>query len=346
MNNAIRHQSPQRPADRSGAGSLRGRDILVRAVVSAAVEVNTEKSPYPNDADTAFLTRAATTPGTLGTHPALAQTAVADFVTGLAPSSAGASLIASGLIVEPSSYGSVVVPGITAHPALAFVADASAIPYAGFSFAGGTLSPHKLAGVVAYTRALSKHSQFEDAVRLTLGEAVGLSIDAALFSSAAASVSAPAGLLNGVTPITAEAGGMDDAMLADLTALGGAVAPVAGEQITFVASPRQAVKIALRGPQPFPYELRSSAALADGTVVAVATRLLATMFDPTPEFMVSTEGLIHMSDTPLPIVASGVTADPVRGLYQTDCVAIRVILKASWVKRAAGGVAVINGASW
>lgn len=193
---------------------------------------------------------------------------------------------------------------------------------------------------------MANHSKFEDAVRLTLSEALGLSLDFALFNTAAASMTAPAGLLNGVTPIAPEAGGSDDEMIADLIALGAAVAPVAGEQITFVASPVQAVKIALQGPQPFPYELRSSAALANGTVVALATNLLASWIDPTPEFQMSTEGILHMSTEPLPIVAGGVRADPTRSMFQTDCVAMRVILEASWVKRAAGGVAVVNGVSW
>lgn len=352
MNNTIQHPSPQRSADRPGAGSLRGRDIFVRAAVSATLEAiqgakgDRLRGRYEGDAATMALYRAATSNGTIAVHGALAQTAVADFVTGLAPSSAGASLIAAGLTLDGMNYAGLSVPGITQRPTLAFVAESAPIPFASFPFAAGTLLPHKIAGAVAYTRDLAKHSQFEDALRLTLGEAVGLSIDSVLFGTAAASASTPAGLLNGVTPLVGEPGGDVFAMIADLTALGAAVAPVAGEQITFIAAPRQAVRIAMQGPQPFPYELRSSAALANGTVIAVASRLLASWLAEAPELEGSAEAIMHMSDTPLPIVAGGVSADPVRSAWQTDCLVLRVILGISWVKRAAGGVAVVNGTSW
>lgn len=350
MNNAIRHQSPQRPADRSGAASLRGRDVFVRAAASATLEAFQDKAGdrlrarYEGDAATMTLCRAATSSGTIALHGALAQTAVADFVTGLAPSSAGAALIASGMTLDGMNHVGLSVPGIAQHPTLAFVAEGAPIPFASFPFSAGTLLPHKIAGAVAYTRSLARHSGFEDAVRLTLNEALGLSLDAVLFGTAAGSTTAPAGLLNGITPITAEAGGDEAAMIADLTALGAAVAPVAGDQITFVVAPRQAVKIALKGPKPFPYELRASAALADGTVIAVASGLLASWVDETPEFQTSAEGLFHMSDDPLPIVA-GVTADPVRSAWQTDCLVLRVILGISWTPRTTGGVAFVASAS-
>lgn len=243
MNNAIQYQSPQRPADRPGAGSPRGRDVFVRAAVSATLEAiqgakgDRLRGRYEGDAATMALYRAATSNGTIAVHGALAQVAVADFVTGLAPSSAGAGLIAAGLTLDGMHHAGLSIPGITQHPTLAFVAEGAPIPFASFPFSAGTLVPAKLAGAAAYTRSLARHSGFEDAVRLTLGEALGLSLDAALFGTAAASASTPAGLLNGVAPLAPEPGGDEFAMTADLTALGAAVAAVAGEQIVFVAAP-------------------------------------------------------------------------------------------------------------
>ena len=48
-----------------------------------------------------------------------------------------------------------------------------------------------------------------------------------------------------------------------------------------------------------------------------------------------------MSDDPDPIVATS-PADPVRSLYQTDAIAVRMILPVAFAKRRAGAVAVMN----
>lgn len=348
MDKTLQHSPLSSRLDRSGATSLRGRDVFVRSAVSAALEAVAlqGRTLYPGDADTAALTRAATTPGAILSHGGLAQTALADFVLSLAPSSAAASLIASGLPLDDAGYASIRLPGIAAFPVLGFVADGAPIPFTSFPFGSATLDTHKLAGAVAYTRSLARHSNFEDVLRVTLGEAVSLSLDAGLFSTAAGSMTRPAGLLNGVTPQAGALGGDDEAMFADLNYLATAVAPVAGERITFVASPKQAAKIALQGPRPFPYEMRASQALAEGTVAAVATNLVASRIDPTPTFSASEEALVHMVDAPLPIVESGVTADPVRSMWQTDSIVMRVILGVTWARRASGGVAVVTGATW
>jgi hypothetical protein len=53
--------------------------------------------------------------------------------------------------------------------------------------------------------------------------------------------------------------------------------------------------------------------------------------------------------TPLAIGTAGslnVVAAPTRSLWQTDTIALRMILRASWVMRASGHVQVINDVVW
>jgi hypothetical protein len=158
----------------------------------------------------------------------------------------------------------------------------------------------------------------------------------------------PAGLLHGVTPLTATAGGGDEAMIADLVKLASAVAGVAGSSITFVASPDLALKVGLRGAE-LPYRILTSFALAAGTIMAIASNALAVAIDPVPEITVSTAAALHMDTAPAPISTAGapnVVAAPTKSMWQVDALALRLILAASWGLRAPGAVAVVAGATW
>jgi hypothetical protein len=72
------------------------------------------------------------------------------------------------------------------------------------------------------------------------------------------------GLLFGVGALTAASGGTIDAMRKDLGALAGAVAPVGGLNLAYVASPDVAVKIALAAGSEFRFPVLACGALASG----------------------------------------------------------------------------------
>jgi hypothetical protein len=131
-------------------------------------------------------------------------------------------------------------------------------------------------------------------------------------------------------------------MVSDLAALAAAVAPVGGTQIAFVAAPGEALKIALRSTGSPPLVLASNG-LAAKTVMAVALNALVVAIDPEPRFSVSKDAVYHAEDTaPEPI--SG--ANPVRSLWQTDTVGLRLMLDISWALRAPGSVAWVAGVTW
>lgn len=313
-----------------------------------------------DDAVTPLVLKAAVNPATMATSTwagALAAQSVADAVVGLAPASAAAELIARGLTVSLEGYGSITIPVrlVTAADAGGFVGEGQPIQVKQLTISGGpTLTPSKLAVIVGFTREVATFGvqDMNAVVRQVLGEASALALDAAVLSSTAASAGVrPAGILNGVTPITPTAGGGENALSKDIANLVQALATAgAGVDVIFVAAPGQAASLKIwAGPQ-FDYPVLASAALAAGTIVALEAGSFASAFSAVPNFESSTEALLHFEDTtPLPIGTPGgppTVAAPTRSLWQTDCIALRMILDCSWGIRASGHVQVINSVTW
>lgn len=86
-------------------------------------------------------------------------------------------------------------------------------------------------------------------------------------------------------------------------------------------------------------------------MVAVATNALAFAADPIPEFETSAEAVLHMDDAPEQISAEGspnTVAAAAQSLFQTDCVALSMVLGTSWALRApaSSSVAVVESVTW
>jgi hypothetical protein len=95
----------------------------------------------------------------------------------------------------------------------------------------------------------------------------------------------------------------------------------------------------------------SSTTVPAGTVIAVDADWFATATGDAPRFAVSNEATLHEEDTnPLPLVTgaqgSGVVASPMRSLFQTDSIAIRLSLYVTWSMVRPGMVQVVNSVGW
>jgi len=91
----------------------------------------------------------------------------------------------------------------------------------------------------------------------------------------------------------------------------------------------------------------ASAALAAGTVVAIEASAFASAFSPVPEFSSCTQGVLHEDTVPLHIVdGSGTPAPGTRSLWQTDTIALRMVLRASYGMRGNGLVQMIQNVTW
>jgi len=93
-----------------------------------------------------------------------------------------------------------------------------------------------------------------------------------------------------------------------------------------------------------------SATCPAGRVIAVDAADFASAQGDQPRFAVSTDATLHEEDTtPLALGTTGspnVVAAPMRSLFQTDAVAVRMSLYVSWVMRRAGMVQTIAAVTW
>lgn len=91
----------------------------------------------------------------------------------------------------------------------------------------------------------------------------------------------------------------------------------------------------------------SSASVAAGDVIAVATGGLVTGYDGAITVEVVDQGEVHMEETaPTDIsTAPGVVAYPVKSLFQTDSIAVKIRGWCTWVVHP-GAVQLISGAAW
>lgn len=333
------------------ARALRLSEGLVNAATLAVVQaVRPHRYHEARDGAAALVLRAATEPASLTSSEwagLLSGSTVSDFVGGLTASSAAAAIFARAVQLTPGRSTGVRVPGVTASAAAArFVAEGEPLLATAFGIGAPLLEPRKIGGLVVVTRETAKSTAISQVVRQVLTESVSLGLDVALLGDAATSDTAPAGLRNGATSITATAGGGEAAMVDDLAALAEAVSGVGADPL-FVASPKAYAKLQARL-RPLSFEIVPSAALPAATVMAVAPLALAVAIDELPEFETAREGIVHESGTPEHIGTADGIAAPSRSLYQTDCIGLRVILGASWALRApaASSVAVIDGISW
>jgi hypothetical protein len=339
----------------------RPRDALFRAAHTSFLAHLRGRQFLPPEDDESdrpvqLLLRAPTNVATIGGSgwaSQFAATAVADEIVGLAPQSAAADLITRGLRVNFDRFAAITVPGrvVVGTDAGGFIVEGGPIPVRAPTMASLTLTPFKLAVICVLSNEIANYS-VPNALRVieqNLNEAAALRLDAEMFSSTAASSSRPAGLLAGLSSVGAATTG-SEAMGQDIGKLLGALAAAGGGgSPVFVCSPAQAGSLKLRSGANFDFPVLASPALAAGTVVVVEAGSFVSGFSEVPKIDTTNAGALHMEDaTPLALVSgTGPTvASPVRSLFQTDCSAIRMILRCSWGMRATGHAQLLTGATW
>jgi hypothetical protein len=305
---------------------------------------------FDGDRAVEFIVRAATAPAMTSVASWAGTFALIEnvFLASLVGPSAAAALLARGLQVRFDGYAAVSLPTISAGQA-GFVGENKAIPVASFTTASGVLlSPYKLLLISILSREMIDGSNAEAIVSATLKESASLGLDAVLFSATAATPDQPAGLLNGVAALTpSTATPLSEAMVVDLSALGGAVARVAGNEIIFIAAPEQSLAIALRAPD-LNYTVLTSKALPAKTVIAVAANAIVSGFDPVPVVEASIDAEIVPDTAPpgLIVPPGGGFTNPTWSMFQSDRVALRMRMNASWALRAPNAIAFMNNVAW
>lgn len=329
----------------------------------------------PTKVVTDWATRAATAPAMTtqaGWAAELVQQVVTDFMDTLLPKSVYPRLAALGLGLTFGRNGRIIIPTRSLTPAIAgsFVGEGQPIPVRQGHFTSQTLVPKKMAVITTWTREIDEHSvpAIEGLLRNAVQEDTAISLDSVLLDANAATLIRPAGILNGVATLTPTAGGGFNALVGDIKQVSGALlSATAGNLRTpaWLMNPQQVNSAGLTpapgvGIFPFRAEIDAgrlggwpiidSGTVPMGTVIAIDAADFVSVGGEGPRFEISDQATLHLEDTaPADIGGAGsppVVAAPVKSLWQTDSLALRLILPINWTIRRPGVVAWVQGVTW
>jgi hypothetical protein len=347
---------PLRP-DPSALASA-DRRSLIRAYTAKALAARPGedarailRAAWPEDAQAGLILRAAVSPMSTSSYPEITTATV---LPALAPASASARLFARCMQVDLAGIATVRVPYAALAPTPTFIAEGEPTPVAQFTLDGVEVGPaRKILILTAVTGELESATPETASTIIgnALANAVAKAVDTAVFDDVAADSTRPAGLLNGVTPLTAATSGTTAEMIAaDITTLADAIsdADVAADDIVIVANTAQATTLRVLAPN-FANLVIGTNVLADGTVAAFAQAGIAVGYSGAPEIESSKEALVHFEDTtPLAIGTAGspaTVAAPTRSAFQHDLIVLRVRARCAWAA-VPGAVQVIENVGW
>lgn len=356
------------------------RSLVVKVIshVEKRSEIDVLKEHYGEDVTTKGVydrvIKAAVAPADTATSAwagALVQTAIGDFFDLLLPQSVYPGLSAKGGRFGFGRNGTISLPTRDATPTIAgsFVGEGAPIPVRRAGFSSITLTPKKMAVITAMTREITERSTpaIEQLLRNAIQEDTAVAIDSVLLDANAATAIRPAGLRNGIATAAGTAGGGIDAVVADLKAMLGALSTATNGNIrnlVFLMNPAQALALSLTqnagGDFPFAQEISQgrfqgysviqSTTVPAGVVIALDAADFFSATGDDPRFDVSDQATLHMEDTtPLAIGTEGtptVVAAPVRSMFQTDSIALRMILPMNWAMRRTGVLVERTAVTW
>lgn len=321
-----------------------------------------------------MITKAASAPADLvtpGWADTLVQTVIGDFIQSLIPHSIYPGLAAKGGSFTFGRNGVISLPARNTAATVggAFIAQGAPIPVKQGAFVPLQLTPKKMGVITTLTREITEHSTpaIEGIIRQAMLEDTGIAIDTVLLDANASTTIRPAGLKSGVTKTPPTAGGTLTAFVGDIRAL--AVALINGTKgnvraPAWVMNPGDVLAASLLqttvGDTPFREELAGGTLLGypilssvtglNDMMVLVDAADFITATGDTPNFSVSDQAVLHMEDTtPLQLGTAGTPptiAAPARSLWQTDTMAIRMIMDINWAMRRAGVVAWTDTMTW
>ena len=305
----------------------------------------------------------------------LVQQIVADLMPTLLPSAVYPTLSAMGLKLTFGRNGRIIIPTRNVTPSIAgsFVGEGQPIPVRMAGFGSQTLIPKKMAVITTWTREMDEHSvpAIEGLLRNAIQEDTAISIDTILLDANAATAIRPAGLRSGVAGLTPTpiAGGAFAALVGDLKNLTSAILTATNGNIrnmVYIMNPAQALSIGfIQPPNPsglFPFRdevnagrlngkpLITSGTVPLGTVLCLDAADYVSISGDTPRFEISDQATLHMEDTaPQQLASAGspaTVAAPAQSMFQTDSLALRLILPMNWTMRRAGVVSWVAGVTW
>lgn len=300
-----------------------------------------------------LIAKAATNPTTTDDVGGFAGVRIGPFLRALRGRSAAAQLMVLAPDVDLTGLASITLPRATTEfPNASWVAEGGPAPVFRGTLAATTLVPRKLMALSALTNELAEYSAgvAEQVISDMLEDSAARALDAKLFSTDAATATAPAGILNGIAATAGTAGGGVVAVATDLRALTAAVAAAGGgARLAVIASPPQAMTLQVLAGSGFTTPVIIGPSLAPGTVIVLDYGAFISGFSGDPQIDVADSAVVHLEDaTPAHIGTAGTpntVAAPTRSAFQADLKVLRCILRASWAMRAPA-IAYTTTATW
>jgi HK97 family phage major capsid protein/HK97 family phage prohead protease len=320
-----------------------------------------------------WFIRAASAPATIGGAgwaDTLATTTYGEFLDLLYPGSVYGPLSSYGFRATLGRFAVLSMPTRVTTPTIAgsFIAEGAPIPVRQAAFTPITIGLKKMAVITSYTREIAEHSnpQIEAILRSLIMEDTHIAIDTILLDATAVSSVRPAGLRSGVAGLTPTAGGGFTALVGDIKQMINVLAAANSlRSPVWIMHPSQTNSIGLtataNGVFPFKQEIDGrtlqgypvivSSTQTSGTVMLLDAADFMSVNGDDPRFEVSDQATLHFEDTtPLQLTTgaqgSGVVATPTRSMYQTDSLALRMILPMNWAMRRSGVIAWIAAVTW
>jgi len=221
-----------RGSDKEPPGTLITRSALVHIMAHMRRKDVQEvaRELYPNDSRMDAITKAAvgiadTT--TAGWAKELVAQDVQGFVEAMVPLSAYAALASRGLVLDFGTYGTISIPyraGTNQDVAGAFVGENGVIPVKRTTLGANVMARYKMGVITTITKELSRSStpQAETLLRRFMADDTAVTLDKTFLDNIAAVPGVrPAGILNGVNPLSAQsgAGSAVDKAIIDLKAM-------------------------------------------------------------------------------------------------------------------------------
>jgi hypothetical protein len=338
-----------------------GLAALLAEISHGASPAIAEKS-WPGDGNAVrILTKAATAPATTTTAGWAAELSVpgatAAFFQNLQVESAAAHLFAAAIRLPLEGSSTLKIPFAGPTPTLSpsFTAEGAPIPVRQALLATVQLGPARAMRVIAtMTNEIADYSVSiaEQVIRSVMVESAAKSLDVAFFSNTPADATRPAGILVGVVPIAATAGGGLGAAAADVENLVAAIVTAGGgRRVMLFLAPGKAAALSVLSPGLLSQiELVPTPTLPADDIVAIDPGGILTGYSGEPIIEVGRSALLHMEDTaPLQFSSgpqgSATVAAPSRSMFQTDSFALRLVLKCAWAGRP-GFVQTVSGVTW
>jgi hypothetical protein len=325
------------------------------------------ESSWPSDARASLFLKTLVTPRIKSpTSPTKttdwpAPRKVVETLQALAPQSGALQLLSRGVHLSLVGVNNISIPlpaaalydasGNLLPPTVAFVSEGSPGAFIEPHISAVQLGPSSKLLVFS---GLSEELQYASPgnaaalISVMLASRMTAAIDRTFFSSSAALGATPAGILAGVSPLSASAalGTAVDTLAADLGTLTQEIARYGYDatEIVFVCAAGDAARLRAHLPD---VDVIASSGVPTHTLIGCAVRGLFSGYQDLPQVDTAKFASLHEDTVPLPLVSASPTtvAAPIRSFFQTFSLALRCRCEMAFVA-APGSVQVINSTNW